>query len=247
MLAEDDVKGDRPGFTDPADTLARGVAQFESGVSLQHQKNGPRLLTLPTPLLRVGVSDRVEVRLGGDGYLRQTDGRMRETTSGRSDMYASVKVRLCEESGRLPAVTLLPGVSLPSGDPSFSSAGFDPAVKLALGKQIAWGVGLGGNVGVASLSAAGSRHRETISSVTASRALGRRVSCFGELYASAASGSEEDGASRIVDGGLTFAVGHNAQADLSIGRGLTAGGPAWFVAGGLVLRHPRSWFPKLHR
>ena len=63
---------DRPDFTESSEVVGRDVAQWEMGSVLEFDRAaGTRTLSLGTPLLRWGVSKRVEMRIAGDGHITE--------------------------------------------------------------------------------------------------------------------------------------------------------------------------------
>ena len=126
-----DFSPDRPGFGESTDTLAPGFLQLEAGFLAEAHAlvGGPvRNISVPQPLLRIGLTRRLEIRLEADGFNRESDasGAARELHHGGSDMSVGAKVRLLPEGPRRPAVSLLASVSLPVGSSYFSSGGIDP-------------------------------------------------------------------------------------------------------------------------
>lgn len=75
--AEGGMVTDRPGFSESAQVVGRGMLQWESGFQFGRLGlDGERTTATvgPYPLLRLGVSRRVELRFSGDGYRRERRG-----------------------------------------------------------------------------------------------------------------------------------------------------------------------------
>ena len=73
-LAQDDpiqVNPNRPTFATPAQTTQEGVAELEFGLQYNRARDRSGLALSPY-LLKLGLSQRFELRLGGNGLLRQT-------------------------------------------------------------------------------------------------------------------------------------------------------------------------------
>jgi Putative MetA-pathway of phenol degradation len=67
-----EVNPNRPTFATPAQTTQFGVAELEIGIQDTHHRDESRLVSTPF-LVKFGVLSNVEIRVGGNGGLRQTD------------------------------------------------------------------------------------------------------------------------------------------------------------------------------
>ena len=91
---------DRPDFTESSEVVGKGVVQLESGFLFEKVDDSLRQVTLPELLVRIGIGDRVELRLASDGYVSQSitglDGSRRR--GGRADAEIGAKVKLVDAS-----------------------------------------------------------------------------------------------------------------------------------------------------
>jgi Putative MetA-pathway of phenol degradation len=231
---------DRPDFTESSDVVGRGVAQFESGLSLEGGGAGAaatRGFSAPQALLRVGLSSRVELRLGGEGFLSEREGIGSATvrTSGGSDFEAGLKIRLAGQDRAGLDLAIIPMVSLPVGSAAFTSGGTDPTVKFTWGRALPRGFDLSGNVNVGALTEGDRRFRQTATSASIAHDLGHGWGGYWELYGFSA--LEAAGAPAwTFNTGVTYGLGPNRQVDVSVGRGLTSAAPDWFVSAGFAVR-----------
>ena len=83
ICADDKISTDRPDFLTSPDVVGKGRFQIETGVQVQRDDvHDTRTRTVSTPtLLRLGLTDRIEVRLDGYGRMRtrETDLATQET------------------------------------------------------------------------------------------------------------------------------------------------------------------------
>ena len=124
---------DRPDFTEATSTVGRGILQFEFGYTLEVDDGGgvtTRAHSYGEPLLRAGVlSDRLELRVGWGAATLSTESHGHAATeSGLDDLYLGVKVALTEQRGILPATTILPQMTLPTGGEMFTAGRSLPGV-----------------------------------------------------------------------------------------------------------------------
>lgn len=239
---------DRPDQTESAVTIEPGVVQIESGLAFTHAaEDGIRLrtLTLPSTLVRIGVLERVEARLGFAGWQRAEEraGGISASDDGFGDLDLGIKVRLVDEQRGQPQVAVIASTTLPTGERGFGSERLDPAFLVAATNTLSDRVSVGYNVGLrwttsgtddASLDTTA----EGLYSVAFGFSLADRVGAFAEVFGSA--GLEKDSPDPVsVDGGLTFLVRDNVQLDVSGGLGLNDAADDWFLAGGIAIRVPR--------
>jgi hypothetical protein len=223
---------DRPDFTESSEVVGRGLFQLEGGFNYEGD-GGARSLAVPGALLRLGMSRRVELRLGTDGYLSQRVNSAR--VSGAGDIEVAAKIRLFDQAAAGIDIAVIPGLSLPTGSDSQSSGGADPSVKLTWARSLPREFGLTGNVNVASITSGASRFTQSAFSLSLGHSLFAGWGGFVETYGFSPMDRGTD-AGLTVDGGLTRAVGANLQFDIEMGRGVTADAPDWFAGVGVAIR-----------
>jgi hypothetical protein len=228
---------DRPDFTEATEVVGKGVVQMENGLTVERDK-GRSTLTCPEMLMRIGLSNRLEFRIGGDGFLSElAEGA--ERVSGYSDVELGMKIRLWDEGRRRPAFSLIPILSIPTGSREFSSGDYDPTLKLALGKDLPRGFALGGNLNLSYLTTPDGRFFQTAYSATVGHKVIKSYSGYWEIFGFAP--REKGGsASWIANTGISRSIGKNAQVDVRIGKHLTGESASWFWGVGVAFRQPLS-------
>jgi Putative MetA-pathway of phenol degradation len=235
----DDLETDRPDITESSSVVGAGLWQLETGVLFQSDRVDPVTahdMSLPNALLRIGVSNRLELRIGGEGFLSEslsTPGTGMAT--GGSDLELGFKLKLADQDHAGLDIAIIPIVSLPIGSNAFSTGGYDPTIKLTLARDFPRGFSLGGNVIAASVTEDGARFTQTSVSASLGHDLGARWAGFWELYGASAL-SRDGGRAWLFDTGVTRTFGRNVQIDISVGRGLTSDAPDWFIGTGFAIR-----------
>ena len=231
-----DMVTDRPDFTESSDVIPPGLFQFESGVSYEgNTRNGvpERNLVVPGALMRIGLLPRVELRLGGDGFLSQNVDDL--STSGYSDLEVGVKARLLDQRRAGIDLAVIPMVSLPIGSDGFTSGGIDPTVKITWARDVPAGFDVSGNFNFASVTDDLGRFNRKTVSVSMAHDLVAGWGGFIETYGFTP--MERDSAWGVtLDFGVTRSIGRDFQFDVEAGRGLTAAAPDWFVGLGFAVR-----------
>jgi hypothetical protein len=235
---------DRPDVTESTSIVPAGWLQAELG--LTHEDAAGTTLAVPGTLVRIGLSRRIEGRLGWGGWIDEDpadcvaggDGRPSDCgADGAGDAEAGLKVLLVERSGARPDVAVLSAVSLPVGDEVFSSDGVDPSLLLLLGNDLSPVVAWGANAGLALVSPGdgvdGGRRTLASWSWSFGFAMTDRLGSFLEYFGEA----PEDGpALHAVDAGFTFLLTPDVQLDASGGVGLAERAPDVFLGAGLTFR-----------
>jgi len=235
---------DRPDQTESTAIVPAGRAQLELGATLtRDEEAGSRVESLggPGSLLRLGLSERVELRLGWEGWVDEEtrSGGGRGRVDGAADAAIGAKLRLREGDGASPAIALIAATSVPIGEEAFSSERFDPSARLAVSHDLAGGIGLGWNVGIETASEPAASGRTTRSTAIYTLAAGfpaaERWGLFVELFGEVPM-SAEGGPAHSADGGATYLLRPNLQLDLAAGVGLSDAAPDWFAGVGLSVR-----------
>jgi hypothetical protein len=226
---------DRPDFTESSLVVGAGIWQLETGMAYEGDEAGSRAFAAPQTLLRLGLSRRVELRLGAGGFLAERAGTGFSSTTGVSDFEVGAKVTVLDEARHGLGVSLIPIVSLPVGSDGFSSGGVDPTLKITWARELPRGFGLSGNVNVM----AETEEDEHVGRHAWSFSLGHDLLLgwggYAEVYGF--SSLERGGdAAWTVNGGLTRGIGGDRQFDISVGRGVTDAASNWFVSAGFSLR-----------
>lgn len=239
------VVTDRPDKTESTSIVPRRYAQLEAGWSLETVNGAGTSLhthSVPGLLARVGVSSRLEARIGFAGF-QLTNQVAPGAAEGLGDMDLGFKYRLANARGPLPDIALIAAMSVPTGAEGVTSGRADPTVLLTLSRPLGDRVSVGSNLGSSwTTTDDGQGGRTTLMDLTYTLsfgvALSERVGTFAETFGSLPAGDGDH--AHHLDGGVTFVVRDNLQLDVSAGRGIAgAGASDWFVGAGVSVRFPR--------
>jgi hypothetical protein len=228
---------DRAEYTITTEVVGTGVLQLETGFVLESLA-GARVIHAPVPLMRLGLTRRLELRVGGDGALWHRSGvpGAYEHESGLSDMGLELKWKLLDEHGRLPAMAIAPSLSSPVGRSEFSSGGYDPTLKLAWSKGLLEGFRASGNLNVSSVTQ-DRRFLQRAVTLCIEHNLPHGLVGYWESYTiwPRQRGGEQE---TMWNTGLFHAIGKYAQIDVEVARCLASGVPHWYLGAGFVIRRP---------
>lgn len=230
---------DRPDQTESSRTVPVKKAQLELGwVYVRHNSTGQNLEShnFPSSLLRLGIAERVELRLGWDGHTWNTLAGAKSEESGNISLGG--KVQLVEEMGLRPEMALLGAFSTTRSAHPPSDQKWDHSLRLSLAHSLSERLGLGYNLGY-SAEASDQNQTETFFIYTASLGMelfsktGAFVEVFGSTFFEGSSTPES-----AVDGGITYLVADNLQLDFAAGLGMSQASPDWSLGAGVSLRVP---------
>lgn len=187
--------------------------------------------------MRIGLVPRIELRIGLNSFV--VESRPGNDESGFEDSFIGAKIRLVgpgsSASPLRPAVAVLLGTQLPTGEDGLGSDGIGPGGTVALAWDLGRWVALGSNVGLASLEQDGERFEQVSASASVGVGLAERLGAYVELFgfSKQGPGGSED---IFVNGGLTFLASTDLQFDARTGFGLDDSAPDYFVGAGFVWR-----------
>lgn len=212
--ADDDlINADRPGIADGSMTIRRGVFQVEAGVERDDLPDATRAIFTPA-LLRYGLSDRVELRAEGNGYMRQA------ADSGWAPASIGTKVHFVDEDAphHRPSLGVIARVFVPSGSGAFRSSTTNVDLRLAADLDLNEQWSINPNLGVRSQDDGDGRFTALLAAVTIQHNFSPRLNAFvdGGLQAP----EERHGTSSLLlDAGAAWIIGNDTQLDTSIGWG----------------------------
>ena len=209
--------------------------QVEAGITLT-RTGLVRETSVGEALVRIPLSDRLELRAGAPSYLRvREDGN---SDSGFDNSFLGVKFQiLAPDDGKI-GFAVLAGATLPTGSRSVAErSGLQPEIKLALAREFTERIGLGVNVGYAREKDSGERFNNIFASASLGISLAERLGSFVEVVVLSKVNATGDNA-RYVAAGVSYLVNPNLMVDARLGSGVKNdfGSPDNFAGAGLSLR-----------
>ncbi|MEI8379321.1 MAG: transporter [Planctomycetota bacterium] len=256
------INTDRPDFTDATYSVGKGVTILESGYTYRKSEDSELHLDrrqLPETLLRVGVTDELEIRFKYVGYVMtsisdQTTG-LKTSAFGNDDLQVSIKYEVLQQDDWRPMVTFLGGTTIPSGTGGISAYQTQPFANVVLGWGFRRWLYLKLSTGVdfvktndvtkvveGSLQEGplGLNQVDNITQWHQSASLlfqaTKRVGGFVEWFSFFSNNSGDNRASNFVDTGLFIYLTPNIQADVRIGERISDRVNSVFTGAGLSLR-----------
>jgi len=225
---------DRPGFANGTGIVPEGATQVESGylyTRVEHVKEH----TLGQLLVRYGVAERLELRLGVNSYVSTSSPGGDD--DGFSDGSAGLKLKLYHgeqayETLSYDISTVLE-TSLPTGSEGYRTGRLQPSVMFVLDLGVPQGVTLSPFTTYALASDDTGQYNQFGGGVSLGVSLTERASCFLEYFGLGKEKGRGPETTHYLDGGFTLLLAENCQADIHTGLGINGPDPNYFVGIGL--------------
>jgi len=224
---------DRPDATEASSTVGKGTLQIETGglyESFEKNNIKSETFTYNTSLVRYGILDNIELRLGWnfvEGVTAVNGNRLDNVTSGFSPLLIGVKIDVAEEKNGMPEIAFV-GHVFPvfsaSADyrPETTGVDFRFALSHTLSEKSSLGYNIGAQWGNDSPEAA------AIYTVAYSYSLSDKFGFYAELYGDL---PEDNSANHYWDAGFTYLASKDLQFDIYTGSGITDGQDLLFALG----------------
>lgn len=234
---------DRPDFVESSDVVGAGRFQLETSIAQERSRgNGLRSRLRSTPtLLRLGVSETLELRLETEGWLhlREDGPEGTQRRRGMADTALGLKWHWQdgdEASGR-PGTAWLLHLDGPTGSREFRGQGWRPSLRLVAEWELAGGWSAGVMPGLfRERDEQGRRYWGGILAGVLGRQLGEGLRGFVELAGQQLAPKRHGGQVWTADTGLAWQLQPWLQLDLALFRGLTRESPDWGWTLGLSIK-----------
>ena len=250
----DDIITDRPDQSESAVTVPKGFIQIELGGTYEKDKiehEFPLLvpakttesISAPSALIRYGIFNNIELRFGveaifqkyDDGYSSITQPHNEDWISGISPVTVGAKFRLFDEKNSRPEAAILTSLSIPVFDNAFKTQHLGAEVRLALANTLSERLGVSYNIG-AEWDGDDNSKPTGLYTLAFGLGLNNKLSIFAEIYGFIRNAAEPD---HRLDGGFTYLISRNVQADVAGGIGITETAPDFFIGAGISFRLPK--------
>lgn len=233
---------DRPDFTESASIVHPFWYQLETGMAISWEtgrQGKSRSFTLPYPLLRIGISKRLELRYAANGYSRNRffSNEGQQLSKGFSDIEVGFKFGVLPEGKVLPQVALIGHISEPLGHRSLTSGTIDPKAKICWSKDLPGGWGASGNLNYLYLTEDGKRFLERDTTLSLGHNLIGGFTGYIEYYRLGNISLDKEALS-IAQLGWARQIRGNFQFDMSVAKSFAGSTPQWSIMAGFSYRAP---------
>lgn len=233
------IQTDRDHFAQSSEVVGKGSFQVETSVAVARDGSSQeRSYIAATPtLLRFGVSNDVELRVGTDGFIRYADResviQTRSVTKGFGDVSLGMKWHAAKQAGLSPSLALLAGATFDSGSAEFRGNGVRPSVAVAAEWKLHDGMAVGFMPGVTfDKTADGRSFTSSQLGLTFSKAWTGKFSTSVEYAAPRLAASEFGGNVAYYGFGGAYLLSKTSQLDFAFQHGTTSNTPDMAVVVG---------------
>jgi hypothetical protein len=239
----DDIETDRDSFTPATSTVARGRVIVESAYTFLDNRRVPETHSFPELLLRSGVTERMEMRLGWNCEI----GGARTDTSGslggadlsgggvKRDyrMSYGMKMAMTEQEGWVPASVMIMQGFTPMGG---SATATQMVATYAWGWELPnrWKCDMAFRYGTN--SEAGDRFEVFAPSAVLKVPVGENWNVHAEYFALFSSNKEHDFVVHYLSPGMHYLVTPDLEVGVRLGWGLNDQAARFFINAGVGLR-----------
>ena len=223
------ITTDRPDFVDAPEVVGKGRIQMETGILQSKEAR-----STPT-LLRVGVTDDLELRLESEGRL--TDRSDPARARGWGDAAASFKWQLREGEAGAPSVGLIVQADFATGSSGFKGNGTRPSFRVPIEWELPHDLELGVMPGYYLDRDEFGRHVSTGQfGVTLAKNLGERAYTFVEVATPRIARARDGGTTASFDFGGGYSFTRDLHVDAGVMLGLNRRTPDLAFTVGLSVR-----------
>lgn len=210
--------------------LARGRAQLEGGYSYLHDSAGGSTWTqhaVPDILLRFGLTDRLELRLGWPGYVSNNtdDPTIDSGFTGTLDPNVGLLYDLWEQHGWMPQTAVLASLPISLGGNPFALDSLQPLAELMYSWQTGDRTAITGRSGLAIFDTAGDNYTQFRQSLSLDVILNERWGSFVSWDMLADHGSWNDTSQHMAGGGLSLLLTERFAVSWRAAVGLNSAAP----------------------
>ena len=227
------IQTDRPSFSAGAALVPVRSLQLEAGAKYTSSA-GERKTEWGQVLLRYGLGSKTELRLGLNSYT--VNEQVNAQQKGLEDFVVSAKFKLLgEAAGARPAVSLLPGLSIPSGHSSVSNDDWLPSLSLLLDWALGGSFSLSSNLGWSRAISDDEEFDKFSASLLLAVQLTDRLSGYAEGYIF---DREVPGGATAsyADTGMIYQITNTLTVDATLGAGLNGTETDYYFGAGLGKR-----------
>ncbi len=245
----DEVETDRDSFTPATSTAGRGRLVTEFAYSFVDNRGVKETHSVPELILRYGLTDRVELRLGWNYEVGGESAEVSGAGAGEPDAVGSagrlvreytlsygVKVRVTDGGGWVPRSSVILQGLTPTGGSAGTSTATELVAAYAAGWQFAnrWRFDTAVRYGTA--SEGGDRHNLWAPSAVLRVPVGERWAVHGEYFGIFTTGKAEGAVRHYYSPGVHYLVTDDLEVGVRLGWGLNDQSSRFFANTGVGWR-----------
>ena len=231
------METDRPDQTESSSVVPVKHLQIETGFVFEKDDLGIQgeiqSLALASTLMRYGLTDRFELRLGSEYKIDKFKAKDDESTiQGLNSVDFGTKIFLLEENRLMPETAVLFHLNLPVGSENLVADRVQPSLVLSMSHALTESIGFGYNIGPEYTA-----EDDLIWFYSAAMGfdIANKLGMFTEIYGDFGRSTTT---LYLFDAGFTYLLNNNLQLDTAAGYAFTDEAADWFFNFGVTFRIP---------
>ena len=223
------ISADRPGALTGTDVIPLYKVQWETGMGFESTKDGPHTLVLNNTLLRFGLFESTEIRLGANALMLNEE-QGAAPTFGMTPLTFGIKTKFFEGGDVLPSVALLAELKSPHiGTKEWLPSHLTPTLHLLFDHTVTNWLGIGYNIGAEWDGETGATATYLGFGLyfTISEQIGSFVETYNYIY-------PEEGNQYLTQFGFTWLVSRRVQLDIAADLDFQNLGKFYAISGGVA-------------
>lgn len=227
-VAQGRIATDRPDFTETTSAVAKGTWQLETGFTYAVV---PGFFGFggPEALLRWGMGNRWEARIGMPSWQRLRSGGTTETGWGDGSLGAKFELGTCHAWN----TALIAETTVPTGTNGFGSDQWDPALHFVADRELCENWSLASMLSASTRQEGGTRHVDAQATLVLAQSLSDRFGTFYEYVGAFPKGMRSE---HLFHTGVVFQPTPDQQWDVHMGVSLVKSSPGTLIGAGYSRR-----------
>jgi hypothetical protein len=227
------IDPDRPHIADSSVNVPKGLWLQENGFQQSYPNGHSRIFDFPETLIRLGVSDRTELRYNAPNFVTSSillqDQSGAQSFTGFENMQAGFKHRLGPIGPTGFQIAVNPYISIPSGFGGTNSSRVDPNIKFPFSQEINKKWDIEGMQSFFDPTQSGHRNLDWQNSLVLNRSWGRQKNAFIEYVGDV---FQKGAMSNIIHFGAAYRPTRRQQMDVQFGFRMNNAAPIAFFGFG---------------
>ena len=237
---EEPINTDRPDFVEGSKNVPQGRLQIESGYTYSRDRQEGatvRTHSFPELLVRYGIFEWLELRVGQNWVNEQGGGPNFTPTRGAEDLSLGLGINLTTQKSWIPESRILLFTTVPTGSSSTTAGEVLPGITYCYGWELGGPWALGASTSIYRDHDEPGHFFTTISQAcTLGYRWTEKASTFVETYGLFPSGAVSTGPQYYFDTGASYKIIPNFQIDIRGGVGLNRQAQDYYVGTGFSVR-----------
>jgi hypothetical protein len=229
---QDPIDTDRPDQTEAVSIVPLRFIQIELGFTSEKSSSSYKTYTIPTALIKYGLSKKTELRFITDNDFTRPSLFFAEGFK-TTPLQVGIKTSLFQQKGVLPQTSLILHTSLQSENVDQKKKVYKPGFnyRFTFQNSISKKITAGYNAGMEWENF--DEEPAYVYTFVTGISIGEKLYVYGEVFGSIFKNSLPENS---IDAGVAYLINRDIKLDLSAGKGISAAAPEYYLSAGFSFR-----------